>query len=109
MISRGFAGGGESSSARKAHLRSIRSVEITEVQAVSKIPRLDTSITFSDSDLEGCQHLHDDPLVIQPHYWKGQGLVIDVKGSNGRREILACSWQILHLLTRSVASLSIVG
>ena len=36
-----------------------------EVQAVSKLPRLDTSITFSDSDLEGCQHLHDDPLVIR--------------------------------------------
>ena len=65
MISRGFAGGGESSSARKAHLRSIRSVEITELQAVSKIPRLDTSITFSDSELEGCQHPHDDPLVIR--------------------------------------------
>ena len=65
MISRGFSGGGESSSARKAHLRSIRSVEITEVQAVSKIPRLDTSITFFNSDLEGCQHLHDDPLVIR--------------------------------------------
>ena len=65
MISGGFAGGGESSSARKAHLRSIRSVEITEIQAVSKLPRLDTSITFSDSDLEGCQHPHDDPLVIR--------------------------------------------
>ena len=36
-----------------------------EVQAVSKLPRLDTSITFSDSDLEGCQHPHDDPLVIR--------------------------------------------
>ena len=64
MISGGFAGGGESSSARKAHLRSIRSVEIGEIQAVSKLPRLDTSITFSDSDLEGCQHIHDDPLVV---------------------------------------------
>ena len=41
--------------------------------------------------------------------WKGQGLVIDVKGSDGRRDILACSWQILHFLTMSVASLSIVG
>ena len=30
---------------------------------MSKLPRLDTSITFSDSDLEGCQHPHDDPLV----------------------------------------------
>ena len=36
-----------------------------EVQAVSKLPRLNTSITFSDSDLEGCQHPHDDPLVIR--------------------------------------------
>ena len=65
MISGGFAGGGESSSARKAHLHSIRSAEVVEVQAVSKLPRLDTSITFSDSDLEGCQHPHDDPLVIR--------------------------------------------
>ena len=64
VISGGFAGGGESSSARKAHLRSIRSTEIAEIQAVSKLPRLDTSITFSDSDLEGCQHPHDDPLVV---------------------------------------------
>ena len=36
-----------------------------EVQAVSKLPQLDTSITFSDSDLEGCQHPYDDPLVIR--------------------------------------------
>ena len=36
-----------------------------EVQAVSKLHRLDTAITFSDSDLEGCQHPHDDPLVIR--------------------------------------------
>ena len=65
MISGGFAGGGESSSTRKAHLCSIRSREVMEVQAVSKLPRLDTAITFSDSDLEGCQHPHDDPLVIK--------------------------------------------
>ena len=65
VILGGFAGGGESSSAQKAHLRSIRSAEIGEIQAVSKLPRLDTSITFSDSDLEGCQHPHDDPLVVR--------------------------------------------
>ena len=65
VISGGFAGGGESSLARKAHLRSIRSAEIEEIQAVSKQPRLDTSITFSDLDLEGCQHPHDDPLVVR--------------------------------------------
>ena len=35
------------------------------VQAVSKLPQLDTAITFLDSDLEGCQHPHDDPLVIR--------------------------------------------
>ena len=64
MISGGFAGGGESSSARKTHLRSIRSAEIGEMQAISKLPRIDTSITFSDSDMEGCQHPHDDPLVV---------------------------------------------
>ena len=65
VISGGSVGGGESSSTRKAHLRSIRSGEIAEVQVVSKLPRLDMSITFSDSDLEGCQHPHDDPLVIR--------------------------------------------
>ena len=56
VISGGFAGCGESSSARKAHLCSIRSAGIGEIQTVSKLPRLDTSITFSDSNLEGCQH-----------------------------------------------------
>ena len=65
MISGGFAGGGESSSARKAHLRSIRSAEIGEIQAVSKLPRLEATITFSNSDLEGCQYPHDDPLVVR--------------------------------------------
>ena len=65
MISGGFAGGGESSSARKAHLWSIRAEETLEVHIMSKFPRLDTTITFSDSDLEGCQHPHDDPLVVR--------------------------------------------
>ena len=65
MISGGFVGGGEFNSARKAHLCSIRSGEVMEVQAVSKLPRLDTAIMFSDSDLEGYQHPHDDPLVIR--------------------------------------------
>ena len=65
MIFGGFAGGGESSSARKAHLRSFRSGEALKVQAMSKLPRLDTTITFSDADLEGYQYPHDDPLVIR--------------------------------------------
>ena len=65
MISGGFAGGGESSSAWKAHLRSIRSGEALKIQAVSKLPKIDTTITFSDSNMEGCRHPHDDPLVIR--------------------------------------------
>ena len=65
VIFGGFAGGMESSLARKAHLHNIISGEILEIQAVSKLPRLDTTITFSDSDMEGCQHPHDDPLVIR--------------------------------------------
>ena len=65
VIYRGFAGGEESSLANKARLRSIRSRETLEIQVVSKLPRLDTTITFSDSDMEGYQHPHDDPLVIR--------------------------------------------
>ena len=65
VISGRFTGGGESNSARKAHLRNIRLGETLEIQAVSKLPRLDTTITFSDSDMEGRQHPHDDPLVIR--------------------------------------------
>ena len=65
VISGGFVRGGEFNSARKAHLHCIKSGDILEVQAVSKFPRLDTTITFSDSDMEGCQHPHDDPLVIR--------------------------------------------
>ena len=65
MIFGGFAGGGESSLARKAHLRSFKLGETLEVQAMSKLPRLNTTITFSDTDLEGYQHPYDDPLVIR--------------------------------------------
>ena len=65
MISGGFTGGGEFRSARKAHLCSIRTGEMLEIQAVSKLPQLDTTITFSDTDMEGCQHPHDDPLVVR--------------------------------------------
>ena len=65
MIYEGFAGGEESSSVNKAHMRSIRSGETLEIQVVSKLSRLDTTITFSDSDMEGYQHPHDDPLVIR--------------------------------------------
>ena len=64
VIYGGFTDSEEFNSARKAHLRSFKSRETLEVQVVSKLPQLDT-ITFSDTDLEGCQHPHDDPLVIR--------------------------------------------
>ena len=48
---------------REMGRHSIRSGETLKVHALSKLPRLDT-ITFSNSDMEGCQHLHDDSLVI---------------------------------------------
>ena len=32
---------------------------------MSKLPRLDTTITFSDADMEGFQHPQDDLLVIR--------------------------------------------
>ena len=65
VISGGFVGDGDSNSVKKAHLRSFRSGETLKVQAVSKLPRLDTTITFSNANLEGCQHPHDDLLVIR--------------------------------------------
>ena len=46
-------------------MRIIRSGETLEVQTVSKLPQLDTTITFSDFDMEGCQHPQDDPLVLK--------------------------------------------
>ena len=36
-----------------------------EIQAVSKFPRLDTTITFSNFEMEGFQHPYDNPLVIR--------------------------------------------
>ena len=32
---------------------------------MSKLPQFDTTITFSDSDMEGYQHPYDDLLVIR--------------------------------------------
>ena len=46
-------------------MHSLRSGETLEVQVISKLPRLDSTITFSDSDMESHQHPHDDPLVIR--------------------------------------------
>ncbi|XP_059654698.1 uncharacterized protein LOC132301465 [Cornus florida] len=70
VISGGFAGSGETSSARRAHARSIRSFsEVNEVGMTSpptKLPRVEEPvITFSEEDDKGIHQPHDDPLGIQ--------------------------------------------
>ncbi|XP_058211619.1 uncharacterized protein LOC131323795 [Rhododendron vialii] len=54
VIHGGLAGGGESSNARKAHLRKLRTEEYLEVNTVSR-PK---------EDIKGTQVPHDDALVI---------------------------------------------
>ncbi|XP_017411652.2 uncharacterized protein LOC108323671 [Vigna angularis] len=58
-ISGGFAGGGVSASARKRHLRQLKSVHMVERQARS-IP----DITFTNADFHAPDPDHDDPMVI---------------------------------------------
>ncbi|XP_059668905.1 uncharacterized protein LOC132313995 [Cornus florida] len=69
VISGGFAGGGETSSARRAHARRIRSFsEVNEVGMTSpptKLPRVEEPvITFSVEDDKAIHQPHDDPLVV---------------------------------------------
>ncbi|XP_020230876.1 uncharacterized protein LOC109811526 [Cajanus cajan] len=59
-IAGGFAGGGSSSSARKRHLRVVRSVNNVNQP---RLPRM-SSITFSDRDFRGVDPIQDDPMVI---------------------------------------------
>ncbi|XP_047165138.1 uncharacterized protein LOC124834482 [Vigna umbellata] len=58
-ISGGFAGGGASASARKRHLRSLKSVHM-----VGRQPRSFPSITFTDADFHAPDSEQDDPMVI---------------------------------------------
>lgn len=58
-ISRGFAGGGPSSSARKRHLRNLHSVNRAEI-----IRRSMPTITFLDEDFHAPDPNQDDPMVI---------------------------------------------
>ena len=63
IISGGVAGGGESLSAIKAHARKARNLDDDRP---SKAPKHGSNevISFSDKDLEGIRHPHDDPLVL---------------------------------------------
>ncbi|XP_058181126.1 uncharacterized protein LOC131299557 [Rhododendron vialii] len=68
VIHGGFAGGGEFSNARKAHLRKVRTEEYWEVNTVGRPSKFqkkgEIPIIFSDEDIKGVQIPHDDPLVI---------------------------------------------
>lgn len=58
-ISGGSAGGGPSRAARKRHLRSLHSVNRTDMQRRSML-----AITFSDEDFHAPDLEQDDPMVI---------------------------------------------
>ncbi|XP_027338146.1 uncharacterized protein LOC113852091 [Abrus precatorius] len=59
-IAGGFAGGGPTHSARKRHLRQVRSVNnITLGSRIQILP-----ITFTDEDFQGVDPIQDDPMVI---------------------------------------------
>ncbi|XP_058185641.1 uncharacterized protein LOC131302865 [Rhododendron vialii] len=68
VIHGGFAGGGESSHARKAHLRKLRTEEYLEINTIDRPNKIqkkeEIHIIFSEEDLKGIQTPHDDPLVI---------------------------------------------
>lgn len=68
VISRGFTGGGEFSSARKSYLRQIYTKRDLQLMA-TKRPRKQHElgcppITFSAEDARGVSQPHDDPLVV---------------------------------------------
>ncbi|XP_020205721.1 uncharacterized protein LOC109790885 [Cajanus cajan] len=58
-IAGGFAGGGSTSSARRRHLRAIKSVNAVGRATIHMPP-----ITFTDRDFKGVDPVQDDPMVI---------------------------------------------
>ncbi|XP_020207454.1 uncharacterized protein LOC109792451 [Cajanus cajan] len=59
-IAGGFAGGESTSSARKRHLRAIKSVNAVGRATPIHMP----PITFTDEDFQGVDPVQDDPMVI---------------------------------------------
>lgn len=68
MIFGAFAGGGESSSAKKSYMRQIhieRNLHLMTIEKPVKQLKLECSlITFSTDDARGVSQLYDDPLVV---------------------------------------------
>ena len=62
MINGGPTAAGSSRNSRKAYAREVMSI----VGEAPKRARMEASLTFDDSDLEGVKFPHDDPLVITP-------------------------------------------
>jgi hypothetical protein len=61
----GLAGGSASTSARKAHTRSVHIEEVYRIERPFKIQKKDTAvISFLDKDAEGLSMPHDDALVV---------------------------------------------
>jgi hypothetical protein len=61
----GLAGGGESTSVRKAHARSIHMEEVYQIARPRKMRKKDVeTISFSDDDANGVSMPHDDALVV---------------------------------------------
>ncbi|XP_027368413.1 uncharacterized protein LOC113874390 [Abrus precatorius] len=57
-IAGGFAGGGHTHSARKRHLRQVRSINNISLGSGIRIP----PITFTDEDFQGVDPVQDDPM-----------------------------------------------
>jgi len=77
-ISGGCAGGGSSSTARKRHVRALKSVHLVEKKIRSMPP-----ITFTDDDFKAPDLDHDDPMVISIEVAEyGIGKVLVDQGSS---------------------------
>ncbi|XP_052171626.1 uncharacterized protein LOC127787603 [Diospyros lotus] len=75
-ISGGFTGGGESSSARKQHLRAVMSINNTEKKP-RRIPH-HPMISFTEEDFKGINQNLNDPMVISvvtANFWVKKVLI----------------------------------
>lgn len=68
VIHGGFAGGGESGSARKAHLRKLRPDDYKEINAIEHPHKIQKAeevyIIFTEEDATGIRFPNDNPLVM---------------------------------------------